>query len=112
MRQSASAMKSFASLLMALILLHSACMGRCLAQETTKQPPCHQQEENSQPDFNLCSEGPSLEAKSSPVKCTMDVGVVPSTAAVLTHFPVSAMEPPDYPELISPSLSRLTVLRI
>ena len=98
-------MKALASLLVVIVLLHCACIGRCWAEAFT--PPCH--EDPQEPETSLCSEGPALEAKASPVvKCILETVDELSFAPVLLAYA-------DFPmpfETVSPPLLRQTVLRI
>ena len=98
---------------MLLILAHGACMGRCLGEESSAKPPCHDQEETPEHESNLCSEGPALEAKTSPVlKCTMDGVDLPRAVPIpaLTHAWQS--DSALFFETVSPPPLQLTVLRI
>jgi hypothetical protein len=108
-------MKILASLLMLVVVLHSACMGRCLGKQSSTKPPCHHEEETSKNDSNLCSEGPALQAKSSPaLKCTLDLVSVPSVVRTMAGAltPASETDSASHFETASPPLLRITVLRI
>lgn len=108
-------MKILASLLMLVVVLHSACMGRCLGQQSTTKPPCHHEEEPSKKDSNLCSEGPALEAKNSPtLKCTLDLVSAPCVVATMPNALTPEWENDSTPHFETdwPPLLRITVLQI
>jgi hypothetical protein len=109
-------MKVLASLLLLVVLVHCACIGRCWGEEAISlinaTPPCHQHEGKDSPDgksANLCSEGPALEAKTSLV-----VGAAWVVAPVLA-LPLTLTPHNDFSLLfdpVSPPLRYVSVLRI
>lgn len=107
-------MKIFASLMTLVLVLHCACIGRCLGQQSSAQPPCHHQKDTPKQDSSLCSEGSALAAKTAPVlKCTMDWAAVPGVAELgptLTH--AWHTDSARLFETNSPPLLRPAVLRI
>jgi hypothetical protein len=95
-------MKGLAFLLMAGILLHSACLGRCWG-ETAGVPPCHQQEGE---DSLVCSEGQAIETKTS-TAAEPFAAPIPDSLALAWHS-----DPSIQLKTVSPPLLRLSVLRI
>jgi hypothetical protein len=118
--------KILGSFLILMIALHSACMAQCLGEgsHATKEstaPPCDHHQSgmpsgtDSSPTSATCSEGPALEAKTSPVvKCSLSPAAIPgpvtATVTCLDGFRLVTQESAGAP---TSSLSvRLAVLRI
>jgi hypothetical protein len=110
------------SILTCLIMLHSACMMRCMGESSghaqqSAVPPCHQSEESTEQvpmTSTTCSEGPALEAKSHlALKCSLEIAgwhnVVPTPLSTADFL---AQEDPPQASPISPSLARHSVLRV
>ena len=116
--------KTLASLLTCLIVLHATCMARCVGEGSrmappSAVPPCHHSQEtpdhNNVPmPVNTCLGGPALEAKSPPtLKCVLDIAAPSGSLPALvmtsdTPFHATAMERPT----ILPPLLLRSVLRI
>ena len=95
-------MKGLALLLMAVVLLHSACLGRCWG-ETAAVPPCHQQDGE---DSLVCAEGPAIETKTS-TAAEPCAAPIPGSLALAWHS-----DPSIQLKTVSPPLLQLSVLRI
>jgi hypothetical protein len=95
-------MKGLAFLLMAVILMHSACIGQCWG-ETAAAPPCHQQEGE---DASLCSEGQAIETKTS-TAAEPCAAPIPSALELVGHS-----ESTIPTQTLSPLLFHISVLRI
>jgi hypothetical protein len=112
-----------ASILTCLIVLHGACMARCVGEKArmvpqSAAPPCHQPQKSDQNNapmpLNTCLAGPALEAKSFPsLKCCLDTAVmtVAGPPPASTLFSLLRETPMEQPH-IAPPLLLLSVLRI
>ena len=113
-----------ASILACLIVLHAACMARCIGEASyvvpqSAVPPCH--DSHGTPDrndgpmlVNTCLGGPALEAKSLlNLKCTLATAALPVTLPVLA---TAVDGPRDGVQMerpyITPPLRLPTILRI
>src|SRR5438477_463883 len=111
-------MKIVAAVLMTVVLVHGACMSRCLGEENARAatPPCHHHQGTPKHETSSsCVEGFALEANASPVlKCSLDAVSMPcETIIVTSSLSVSYFgNVPLYVDAISPPLLRPTVLRI
>ena len=98
-------MKTLASLLILMIALHGACMAQCVGEgshavKEATAPPCEHHQSgtpngtDSPAPSTTCSEGPALEAKTSPlVKCSLSPAAIPgviTTPATCLHDSVQA----------------------
>jgi hypothetical protein len=116
-----------ASILTCLILLHGACMARCLAEGARTGrapvqpagPPCHQShgtpaQDNAPLPLNTCLGGPALEAKSLPIlKCVLDIAVLHDVILDLVSTADNPQgESPVQPARMVPPLLLHSVLRI
>jgi len=116
--------KTLATILTCLIVLHGACMARCIGEGSGMAPqpavpPCHHNQEtphqnNAPMPINTCLGGPALEAKSFPtLKCVLDSAMPPcfvAAVALTTDTPADAasMErPPILPQLLLRSVLRI-----
>jgi len=116
--------KILASLLTCLIVLHGACMARCVAEgsRTASQsavPPCHHPQgtpdQNSAPmPVNTCLGGPALEAKSLPnLKCSLALAALPLVVPELASTIDSPLNQTEIEQpYVSPPLLLRSVLRI
>jgi hypothetical protein len=116
--------KILASILVFVFVLHGACMARCTGEQSritlpTAVPPCHHPdgspEGNDSPlRSNTCSEGPALEAKTCPLRCSLEAAGLPDLALVFDSIkhevPFEAYE--NKSSQGSVLLARHSVLRI
>jgi len=123
-RRNNDRVKILASILACLIVLHGACMARCIGERShsvpqSAVPPCHTshgtQDRNDAPmPINTCLGGPALEAKSLPnLKCVFDIAALPGTVPLLATTVDRPLDgtPIERPYL-SPPLRLPTILRI
>src|SRR5262245_24768456 len=109
-----------------MIALHSVCLAQCLGEgsqpvKETSSPPCDHHQ-NGVPNSNdstapsaTCSEGPALEAKTSPlIKCCLVLAPMPDIASA-TLTPADSFWQATQEFVKSPNTSLhvpLTALRI